>query len=76
MLDLFCKGDDQMNDQVPLRLKLNINRTHAPSTWIHLILESAKGKSSGIVTQHLIGAKLEKRHTDVEVANFPSHAAK
>lgn len=56
-------------------LKIRFERQHSPIEWIHKILEEAKGKSGGVVEQHLIGAKLEKRHSDVEVANFPSHAA-
>lgn len=55
-------------------IKLNINRTHSPSTWIHFILERAKGKSSDIVEQHLVRATLEKRYADIEVSNFPGHA--
>jgi len=56
-------------------LKISFERQYSPIEWIHKILEEAKGKSGGIVEQHLIGAKLEKRHPDVEVDNFPSHAA-
>lgn len=55
-------------------IKLNINRTHSPSTWIHFILERAKRKSSDIVEQHLVRATLEKRYADIEVSNFPGHA--
>jgi hypothetical protein len=28
-----------------------------------------------VVEQHLVGATLQQRHTDIEVANFPGHAA-
>lgn len=56
-------------------MKISFEREHSPIEWIRKILEEAKGKSGGVVEQHLIGAKLERRHADVEVANFPSHAA-
>lgn len=55
-------------------LKLDIDRRQAPTTWINLIVESAKERSCGIVEQHLVGAKLEKRFKTVSVPNFPAHA--
>jgi len=56
-------------------LRIAFERSYSPVEWIRRILEEAKPKSGGVVEQHLIGAKLERRYTDVEVANFPSHAA-
>jgi hypothetical protein len=56
-------------------LKISFERNYSPVEWIHKILEEAKGKSGGVVEQHLVGAKLERRHTDVEVLNFPGYAA-
>lgn len=55
-------------------LKVNCDRHHAPSKWIGNILAEAKGRSGGAVEQHLIGAKLERRHPDLNIANNPSHA--
>jgi len=56
-------------------LKLNIDRRQAPTTWIHLILDNAKSHSGGIVEQHLIGAKLARRFKDIDIPNYPAHAA-
>ncbi len=56
-------------------LKLDLVRGQAPMTWVHLIVENAKGRSGGVVEQHLVGAKLERRFTDITVPNHPAHAA-
>ena len=56
-------------------LKVSCDRQNAPGEWVRSILAEAKGRSGGRVEQHLVGAKLELRHPDVEIANFPSHAA-
>jgi hypothetical protein len=56
-------------------LKVEINRREAPGAWIRMILQSASGRSTGIVEQHLVGAKLQRRFPGLEVANHPSHAA-
>jgi len=55
-------------------LKLQIDRRQSPMAWVHMILESARQRSSGIVEQHLAGAKLERRFKDVPVPNHPAHA--
>ena len=55
-------------------LKLTIDRRQAPSTWINKIVENAKERSSGIVEQHLIGAKLKRRFKDISIPNHPVHA--
>lgn len=56
-------------------LKLALDRTHSPSAWIRVILEGAEGRSGGVVEQHLVGAKLEKRFAGVLISNHPAHAA-
>jgi hypothetical protein len=56
-------------------LKINFERHHSPSEWVRKILEEAKGKSGGVVEQHLVGAKLQTRHADIQIANLPGHAA-
>ena len=56
-------------------LKLDIDRRQAPTTWVHMIVESAKSRSGGVVEQHLIGANLERRFKDILVPNNPAHAA-
>lgn len=55
-------------------LKFDIDRRQAPSTWIHTIVENAKQRSGGVVEQHLIGAKLERRFKGVAIPNHPAHA--
>ncbi len=56
-------------------LKLALDRKHSPSAWIGVILEGAKGRSGGVVEQHLVGAKLEKRFASIPIPNYPAHAA-
>lgn len=56
-------------------LKLDVNRLESPSAWIHLILEKSKGISGGIVEQHLVGAKLQKRFEGCLIPNHPAHSA-
>lgn len=56
-------------------LKLQIDRNQAPSTWVNVIVENAKGLSSGIVEQQLVGAKLARRFQGVDIPNHPAHAA-
>lgn len=55
-------------------LKINCNRAHSPATWIRSILKEAEGKSGGRVEQHLVGAKLQKRHPNKTIPNYPGHA--
>ena len=38
------------------------------------ILDKAKGKSGGVVEQHLVGAKLQQRHPEITIPNNPGHA--
>jgi hypothetical protein len=58
-------------------LELDVERRLAPGAWIRTILERVKGKSGGVVEQHLVGAKLERRYGDegIDVPNHPAHAA-
>jgi hypothetical protein len=56
-------------------LKLDIDRRQAPTAWIHTIVENAKTRSGGVVEQHLVGAKLERRYKNIQVSNYPAHAA-
>lgn len=55
-------------------MKLDLDRQQAPTTWINLIVENAKQRSGGVVEQHLVGAKLERRFKHVTVSNHPAHA--
>lgn len=56
-------------------LKLDIDRRQAPTAWVNLIVENAKQRSGGVVEQHLVGAKLERRYKGVNIPNHPAHAA-
>lgn len=56
-------------------LRLNFDRRHTPSAWIRQIVSSAKDRSGGVVEQHLVGAKLQRRFREAPVENFPAHAA-
>jgi hypothetical protein len=56
-------------------LRLSIDRRQSPYTWVHMIIERAKSQSGGVVEQHLVGAKLEKRFRAFEIPNHPAHAA-
>jgi hypothetical protein len=55
-------------------LKLDIDRRQAPTTWINIIVENAKGRSGGIVEQQLVGAKLARRFKGLSIPNHPAHA--
>jgi hypothetical protein len=55
-------------------LKLDIDRRQAPTTWVNVIVENAKGRSGGVVEQHLVGAKLARRFKEMEIPNHPAHA--
>jgi hypothetical protein len=57
------------------RLPFDFDSQHSPTEWIRVILELAQNRSSGIVEQHLVGAKLQRRHPTMPISNFPSHAA-
>jgi hypothetical protein len=41
---------------------------------VQVIVENAKGRSGGVVEQHLVGAKLERRFKGTPVENYPVHA--
>ncbi len=55
-------------------LKFEIDRRQSPIVWIYQIVENAKARSGGVVEQHLIGAKLQRRFTGKQIPNFPAHA--
>jgi len=56
------------------QIKVTCERQSAPATWIGSILRNAKGKSGGIVEQHLIGAKLVRQYPKEKIPNYPGHA--
>ncbi len=64
-----------MNNHETDALTILIDRRQSPTAWVNSIVESAKQHSGGVVEQHLVGAKLEKRFSTLEVANHPAHAA-
>lgn len=55
-------------------LKLDIDRRESPTTWVNIIIENAKGRSGGVVEQHLVGAKLARRFRELNIPNHPAHA--
>ncbi len=56
-------------------LRLELDRRQAPATWVSIIMENARGRSGGVVEQHLVGAKLARRFSDLAIPNYPAHAA-
>jgi hypothetical protein len=56
-------------------IKVSCDRHQSPASWVASILEKAKGKSGGVVEQHLVGAKLQQRHPGIAIPNNPGHAA-
>jgi len=57
------------------RIKVALDRQSSPQSWIEGILTSAhQKKSGGLVEQHLVGAKLQKRNPAVEVLAFSASA--
>jgi hypothetical protein len=56
-------------------LKLELDRRESPTRWIGSIIDSARSQSGGVVEQHLVGAKLARRHQDIDIPNHPAHAA-
>jgi len=55
-------------------LKLEIDRRQAPTAWVNIIVENAKGRSGGVVEQQLVGAKLARRFKGMDIPNHPAHA--
>lgn len=56
-------------------LLIEINDTHSPTTWMKTILKHARDGPDNIIGQHLVGAKLQKRHEHCAIPNHPAHAA-
>lgn len=75
LLDLVERLRDQANAWFNRQnLKLDIDRRQAPTTWINIIVENAKGRSGGVVEQQLVGAKLARRFKGIAISNHPAHA--
>lgn len=68
---LRCLANEWLERQ---NLKLDIDRRQAPTTWVNVIVENAKGRSGGIVEQQLVGAKLARRFKGIDIPNHPAHA--
>jgi hypothetical protein len=43
-------------------VKIEIDKSQAPTYWVHLILERARAKPDGYVERRLIGATLAQRY--------------
>lgn len=65
---LIAKAHDWLNRQP---IKVNCDRQQSPAFWIASILEKAKGRSGGVVEQHLVGAKLQRRHPEIAIPTTP-----
>lgn len=75
LLELIASLRDIANEWLKRQnLKLEIDRRQAPTTWINIVIENAKGRSGGVVEQHLVGAKLARRFEGVDIPNHPAHA--
>jgi hypothetical protein len=55
-------------------LTLSCDGLYSPGEWVHTLLADARDRSNGKVEQHLVGAKLEERHPDIEIPNQPGNA--
>ncbi len=55
-------------------IKLRLDRRQSPSAWIHSIMDSARQRSAGVVEQHLVGAKLARKFSALDIPNHPAHA--
>ncbi len=56
-------------------MRLDLDRRQSPAAWVGLILEGAhNNQSNGVVEQHLVGAKLERRFPHLDIQNLPAHA--
>lgn len=64
-------ADDWLKRQ---NLRIDVDRRQAPTTWVNVIVNNAKGRSGGIVEQQLVGAKLARRFKGIPVPNYPAHA--
>ncbi len=69
---LVVKAREQLSRE---HLRLPVDRRESPNTWVSLIIEAAAERSTGVVEQHLVGAKLARRFPTADVANHPAHAA-
>lgn len=54
------------------QMRLKINQSESPITWIEQLFAEAKDRSQGRVEQHLVGAKLQRR---MPQQNITAHAA-
>jgi hypothetical protein len=57
------------------QIHLEIDRSESPSIWIEQLFREAKERSQGRVEQHLVGAKLERRMPQQDVAAHAAFAA-
>lgn len=55
-------------------MTLDIDQHDAPTRWVQTIVETARRRSGGVVEQHLVGAKLQRRFLSRSIPNYPAHA--
>ncbi len=51
------------------QILINLDPHTSPVNWASLIIESAKGRSTGVVEHHLVGAILQRRFKGIPVPN-------
>lgn len=69
---LTARASDWLQRQ---NLRLQLDRRQSPAKWVQMIVDNARDRSGGVVEQHLVGAKLERRFEAIPIPNHPAHAA-
>jgi len=55
-------------------LEIEIDQRHSLTAWIHMIIETTKQSSHGLVEYYLVGAMLQHRFKGISIPNHPAHA--
>lgn len=71
-MTMVARAKDSVGRQ---SLTISCDRQSSPLVWISEILSKTRGSSRDTVQHCLVGATLEARHPNLEVPNFPGHAA-
>src|ERR1017187_4686448 len=56
-------------------MRISCDKQSSPSEWISEILSKARGRSVEKAERHLVGATLKARFPNLEIPNYPRHAA-
>ncbi|MCS7079517.1 MAG: DNA mismatch endonuclease Vsr [Chloracidobacterium sp.] len=71
---LLSRLRQEAESQTAQRLQFNLDVNESPTSWVERLLTAARTTSTGVVEQHLVGAKLELRFPDFDVSALPAHA--